>query len=218
MKESLDLCLACKGCKGDCPVNVDIATYKAEFLSHYYEGRLRPPYAYAMGAWSIGGCAWRQPRAATANVLANAPGVSHAIRWLLHLVAGSAACRRSPRSTSGSGREDTESGRRGDEGFSLTVLGTAPVPRSCYGSIRSTTTCTLRNHACGACLVLQAAGCEVMIPSGLLCCGRPLYDWGMLDLAKGFLRRSLGSGDEINSEGMPLMSWSRAACRCSATN
>ena len=34
VKETLDLCLACKGCKGDCPVNVDMATYKAEFLSH----------------------------------------------------------------------------------------------------------------------------------------------------------------------------------------
>jgi FAD/FMN-containing dehydrogenase len=42
VKEALDLCLACKGCKSDCPVNVDMATYKAEFLSHYYEGRLRP--------------------------------------------------------------------------------------------------------------------------------------------------------------------------------
>ena len=36
VKEALDLCLACKGCKGDCPVNVDMATYKAEFLSHLY--------------------------------------------------------------------------------------------------------------------------------------------------------------------------------------
>ena len=42
MKEALDLCLACKGCKGECPVNVDMATYKAEFLSHYYEGKRRP--------------------------------------------------------------------------------------------------------------------------------------------------------------------------------
>ena len=49
VKESLDLCLACKGCKLDCPVNVDMATYKAEFLSHYYEGRLRPRAAYAFG-------------------------------------------------------------------------------------------------------------------------------------------------------------------------
>ncbi|MBO0745318.1 MAG: FAD-binding oxidoreductase, partial [Candidatus Dormibacteraeota bacterium] len=47
--EALDLCLACKGCKGDCPVQVDMATYKAEFLSHYYEGRLRPLPAYVMG-------------------------------------------------------------------------------------------------------------------------------------------------------------------------
>ena len=49
VKEALDLCLACKGCKGDCPVNVDMATYKAEFLAHYWEGRLRPAYAYAFG-------------------------------------------------------------------------------------------------------------------------------------------------------------------------
>ena len=49
VKEALDLCLACKGCTSDCPVNVDMATYKAEFLSHYYEGRLRPRHAYAFG-------------------------------------------------------------------------------------------------------------------------------------------------------------------------
>src|SRR6201993_2393105 len=49
VKHSLDLCLACKGCKSDCPVSVDVATYKAEFLSHYYEGRLRPISAYAFG-------------------------------------------------------------------------------------------------------------------------------------------------------------------------
>src|SRR5207237_3926320 len=49
VREALDLCLACKGCKGECPVHVDLATYKAEFLAHYYEGRLRPRHAYAMG-------------------------------------------------------------------------------------------------------------------------------------------------------------------------
>src|SRR6185312_7704567 len=55
IREALDLCLACKGCKGDCPVNVDVATYKAEFLAHYYQGRLRPVAAYSMGlihAWA----------------------------------------------------------------------------------------------------------------------------------------------------------------------
>ena len=49
VKDSLDLCLACKGCKSDCPVGVDVSTYKAEFLSHYYKGRLRPRSAYAFG-------------------------------------------------------------------------------------------------------------------------------------------------------------------------
>src|SRR5262249_35700611 len=49
VKEALDLCLSCKGCKGDCPVNVDVATYRAEFLSHYWESRVRPLSAYLFG-------------------------------------------------------------------------------------------------------------------------------------------------------------------------
>ncbi|MEO9170778.1 MAG: FAD-binding and (Fe-S)-binding domain-containing protein, partial [Candidatus Baltobacteraceae bacterium] len=49
VKDALDLCLSCKGCKGECPVNVDMATYKAEFLSHYYEKKHRPVAAYAFG-------------------------------------------------------------------------------------------------------------------------------------------------------------------------
>ncbi len=49
VKRSLDLCLSCKACKSECPANVDMATYRAEFLSHYYEGRSRPLNAYAFG-------------------------------------------------------------------------------------------------------------------------------------------------------------------------
>jgi FAD/FMN-containing dehydrogenase/Fe-S oxidoreductase len=38
----LDLCLMCKGCKAECPSNVDLAKLKAEFLSFYYRRRMRP--------------------------------------------------------------------------------------------------------------------------------------------------------------------------------
>ena len=49
VRDALDLCLACKGCKSDCPVGVDMATYKAEFLAHHYEGRMRPAAHYSLG-------------------------------------------------------------------------------------------------------------------------------------------------------------------------
>ena len=69
VKEALDLCLACKGCKADCPVSVDMATYKAEFLSHYYQGRIRPRQAYALGLIPV----W-------ARLAAKVPGVVNA--WM----------------------------------------------------------------------------------------------------------------------------------------
>src|SRR5438132_7355666 len=79
--DALHLCLACKGCKGECPVHVDMATYKAEFLSHYYAGRLRPRSAYAMGfvhRWAriASHAPW------VANLLTQTPGLAHVARLL----------------------------------------------------------------------------------------------------------------------------------------
>ncbi|HVT66622.1 MAG TPA: (Fe-S)-binding protein [Trebonia sp.] len=63
VKEALDLCLACEGCKGDCPVKVDMATYKAEFLHHYYRGaRGRGPGRRTRSASSRPGPGWRAGR------------------------------------------------------------------------------------------------------------------------------------------------------------
>ncbi len=90
--DALDLCLACKGCKSECPVNVNMATYKAEFLSHHYKGRLRPRMAYAMGLiywWAR--LASRAPR--LVNALSHAPGLS----GLLKRTAGVAPERTIPR-------------------------------------------------------------------------------------------------------------------------
>src|SRR5262245_55199230 len=84
VKESLDLCLSCKACKSECPTNVDIATYRAEFLSHYYKTARRPLHAYAFGLidrWArLGSIA-----PALANALGRAPGLSGALRAALHL-------------------------------------------------------------------------------------------------------------------------------------
>ena len=91
VKQSLDLCLACKGCKSDCPVSVDVATYKAEFLSHYYEGRVRPLNAYAFGNIDL----W-------ARLASNAPGLVNLttqlpfLRDIAKMLAGIPAQRRIP--------------------------------------------------------------------------------------------------------------------------
>ena len=81
--DALDLCLACKGCKKDCPVDVDMATYKAEFLAHYWKGRLRPRSDYAMGFLPVAaGLITRLHLGPVINTLTHTPGL-HRIATLL---------------------------------------------------------------------------------------------------------------------------------------
>ena len=91
VRNALDLCLACKGCKGECPVNVDMATYKAEFLSHYYEGRVRPRNAYAFGLMY-----WWAKAASLAPALANAIAQAPGINAIAKRLTGMAPQRRIP--------------------------------------------------------------------------------------------------------------------------
>ena len=172
VKEALDLCLACKGCKNECPVRVDMATYKAEFLAHYYEGRLRPRQAYALGLimwWAR--IAAKAPR--LANLLAGNP--------LSKRLAGIAPERTPPQFAD----EPFTSwfARRGGtlvEGGRRTILWPDTFTNYFEPEI-----------AKAAVEVLEAAGCSVELPQGALCCGRPLYDFGMLKQARRQLEQIL---------------------------
>jgi NAD-dependent dihydropyrimidine dehydrogenase PreA subunit len=81
VKEALDTCLACKGCRSDCPTHTDMASYKAEFLSHYFEAHMRPRQALTMGRigdWAplAGKLPW------LANLMTQTPGLSRIAKWV----------------------------------------------------------------------------------------------------------------------------------------
>jgi Fe-S oxidoreductase/FAD/FMN-containing dehydrogenase len=180
-RDALDLCLACKGCKRDCPTSVDMATYKAEFLAHHYKGRLRPRTAYTIGLvpWSAR-LAARAPR--LANALAGAPGLA----GLAKRLAGIAPERDLPPVAA---ETFTRWFRRRARAIGPDPSGRPPV------LLFPDTFTDLFHPAAGraAVRVLEAAGFAVRVPDRPLCCGRPLYDFGMLDLAKRQLRRMLAT-------------------------
>ncbi len=210
VKHSLDLCLACKGCKSDCPVSVDVATYKAEFLSHYYEGRMRPRSAYAFGNIDL----W-------ARVASLAPGFVNLgtqipfLRDLAKLAAGIPTERSIP-AFAPETFKDWFRRRRKRESFERARLSASPynspertdsyqgraaVPNELPEIGASAPEArprvllwadTFNNYflpstAQAAVEVLEHAGFEVVVPRANLCCGRPLYDFGMLDRAQSLL-------------------------------
>jgi FAD/FMN-containing dehydrogenase/Fe-S oxidoreductase len=192
VRESLDLCLACKGCKGECPVNVDIATYKAEFLSHYYQGRMRPRAAYSMGLiywWAR--LAALAPRAV--NAVTHAPGLRALVKW----VGGIAPQRELPHFAS---RTFTSwfRGREVRKDLSPQASEVILWPDTFNNYFHPET-------AIAAVDVLEAAGFRVRIPERVLCCGRPLYDWGMLDTAERLLRQVLEALRPQIRAGVPVV-------------
>jgi FAD/FMN-containing dehydrogenase/Fe-S oxidoreductase len=165
VKEALDWCLACKGCRSDCPTHTDMAAYKAEFLSHYYQNRRRPVQAHSMGR--IG--EW-------APLAARMPWVANLFSPLGKSMAGVARERSLPRFARRTFRSQFQSRGSGE-------------PVVLFDD-------TFNNHfrpqtAAAAQAVLEAAGCAVELPRERLCCGRPYYDYGMLDEAKRALGRVL---------------------------
>jgi Fe-S oxidoreductase len=167
VREALDWCLACKGCRSDCPTHTDMAAYKAEFLSHYYGTHSRPRQAWSMGR--IGEWA---PLASRFSGIANfASGLK-----FVKSIAGMAPDRTPPRFAKRTFRSQFKSSGKGE-------------PVVLFDD-------TFNNHfrpatARAAATVLAHAGCRVELPREHLCCGRPYYDAGMLDEARAALEKAL---------------------------
>nr|WP_218030905.1 FAD-binding and (Fe-S)-binding domain-containing protein [Dictyobacter aurantiacus] len=189
VKEALDLCLACKGCKGDCPVNVDMATYKAEFLSHYYQGRLRPLTGYSMGL-----IYWWARLASLMPGLVNFVTHAPVLSGIAKTMGGFAPQRRIPTFAPQTFKQWFQ--RRGtrNQGGPQVIL----WPDTFNNYLKPET-------AMAAVEVLEAAGHQVIVPQRSLCCGRPLYDYGFLDQAKHLLRQILDTlGPQIEA-GIPVV-------------
>lgn len=192
VKDALDLCLVCKGCKGDCPVHVDMATYKAEFLSHYYEHHRRPMSAFAMGlirTWAR--IASLVPR------LANAVFRVPILGSLLKRIGGIATEREMPKFAHHTFKHwffrKYRTNGAAKEGKPVILWAD-----------------TFNDHfhpevAMAAVRVLEASGHRVIVPRASLCCGRPLYDYGMLDRAKRALREIIESLRPSIRAGIPVV-------------
>jgi FAD/FMN-containing dehydrogenase/Fe-S oxidoreductase len=185
VRDALDLCLACKGCKTDCPANVDMATYKAEFLAQHFRGR---PWRRPRSDLTLG---WLPAAARVISALrlaAPANALTHT-RWLGRAAAFAAGIepREAPpfatqslqqwhdRRVSAGDRSPAQAGARG------TVL-----------LWPDTFTNYFHPHVGQAAVsVLEDAGWAVDIPAEPLCCGLTWISTGQLRTAKRILGRTV---------------------------
>jgi FAD/FMN-containing dehydrogenase/Fe-S oxidoreductase len=180
VKEALEWCLGCKGCASDCPTHTDMALYKAEFFSHYYESKARPRAALAMGR--IG--EW-------APMAARFPSIANTLSRIFKPLAGIASERALPEFAARTFRS----------GFEPSAKKGAPVVL--FDD-------TFNNHfrpqtALAAQRVLESAGCAVELPREHVCCGRPYYDFGMLERAQRSLERVLDVLSPQLEAGTPIV-------------
>jgi FAD/FMN-containing dehydrogenase/Fe-S oxidoreductase len=189
VKSSLDLCLSCKGCKSECPVGVDVATYKAEFLSHHYEGKRRPLNHYAFGQIDR----W-------ARLASLFPGVANfftqtvGLRGIAKFVVGVSPQRTIPALARTNFRNWFAERQPANSEAPPVLL----WPDTFNNYFHPET-------AIAAAEVLEAAGFQVRLPAGNVCCGRPLYDFGMLDRAKELLLKTLTILSREIKDGIPVV-------------
>ncbi len=185
VKEALDLCLSCKACKTECPVNVDMATWKSEFLAHHYEGRIHPLYHYAFGHMDK----W-------ARLASNAPGLVNLGAKLpgVGKVLGIASQRKLPAFAGKSFRSDFHKTKQTQPAGQQVLLWADTWnnyfhPQALHAAVK----------------VLQSAGKQVQVPKQHICCGRPLYDFGFLDEARKYLRNILNKFEPQIRAGFPVV-------------
>jgi FAD/FMN-containing dehydrogenase/Fe-S oxidoreductase len=183
VKEALDLCLACKGCKTDCPANVDMATYKAEFLAQHYRHRIRPRADYATG--------WLPLAAAAVAKMKAAPAVNAVTSRKLAARGLTRIAGLEDRPVPQFARETLQ------QWWAHRVSGTpaAARPPSDNGSVLlwpDTFTNHFHPHIGRAAVeVLESAGFDVVVPADPVCCGLTWVSTGQLGIARRVLRRTI---------------------------
>ncbi|UWM50622.1 FAD-binding oxidoreductase [Streptomyces carpaticus] len=191
--DALDLCLSCKGCRGDCPVEVDMATYKAEFLHQRYRGRRRPAAHYAMGRLPQ----WlRLTAALRAAPLANAGARVPPLAALAKRLGGIAPERPiPPLATEPFTRWWRGRGRRPDP---------ARAGRRTVLFPDSFTNYLAPEAGRAAVRVFDAAGIDVAVPPRPVCCGLTYVTTGQLDTARTVMRRTLRRLAPALDAGLPV--------------
>lgn len=189
--EALDLCLSCKACKTECPVQVDMAAYKAEFLAQHYKGRLHPLQHYIFG--------FADKLARLGSI---APGLTNAILTgpltspIIKTFANVAKDRKLPQLASHSFQKLRAAKNSPQSGPGANSVLLWPDTWNNYYHPQSLT---------AAETVLEATGFVVETPRDHICCGRPLYDFGFLDRARSYLADVLEKvGPQIDL-GMPFI-------------
>jgi FAD/FMN-containing dehydrogenase/Fe-S oxidoreductase len=188
--EALDLCLACKGCTNDCPVKIDMPTYKAEFLHHRWKHKLRPRHAYAFGLIDqVARAASKAP--GLVNFVTHVPPLAQGFK----LAAGMTQKRKVPEFAPLTLQQwFRERGGTANPNGRKVVL----YPDTFNNYMHT-------DVGVAAVEAIEAAGWQVVMPEGHVCCGRPLYDYGFLDLAERYLRRNLDTLREWYREGVPIV-------------
>jgi Fe-S oxidoreductase len=201
VREVLDLCLECRACKAECPVGVDVARFKSEFLADYWKRHGTP-----LRARALGGIHQLSRWASRAPGLSNALLGSGVVRSLNERLLGIDRRRALPRWAS---RTLTSQWRHSSSPAPLRSVGR--VPRSGPGEAAAVQlfndTFTNYYHpeiGLAAAGVLDAAGLTVSLAPNV-CCGRPLISQGLLKQARVLAAENIRLLHARVSTGHPLL-------------